>query len=354
MTDWYPNLSKHPWEMQQFARRVFDGLYALRDHVAALPQSLTADQLALIQKALQVGGSFPLNVGGLSGILAQPQVFFLFPQNIILANAIPGIMTNTPDANDVKYVSICGGGGLGPDRGAIIYLYGNEYGAGAFGKLTLRAGNVFFATTDGSIDLQTQNLSRLLIDYAGHVGIGTITALAKLAINGGLHVGGDSDPGDNNTLIDGILEIVGLTKTTGGIHIGGSSDPGAGNAAVDGTLQVTGLTKTTGGLHVGGTSDPGADNTLIDGTLEVTSTIKNSALTASKPVFTDASKILSSSGTVPVDQGGTGATDAATARSNLGLGTIATHNVGANGTFLSGDAIPKTITVANGIITSIV
>jgi len=55
---------------------------------------------------------------------------------------------------------------------------------------------------------------------------------------------------------------------------------------------------------------------------------------------------------VAVAYGGTGATTAAGARTNLGLGTMATQNTGASGSFLSADA--KTITVVNGIITSIV
>jgi hypothetical protein len=55
---------------------------------------------------------------------------------------------------------------------------------------------------------------------------------------------------------------------------------------------------------------------------------------------------------VAVAYGGTGATDAAGARTNLGLGTMATQNTGATGSFLSADS--KTITVVNGIITSIV
>lgn len=42
------------------------------------------------------------------------------------------------------------------------------------------------------------------------VGIGTITPSAKLAINGGLNVGSDSDPGDNNLNVDGNI-IVGGT-----------------------------------------------------------------------------------------------------------------------------------------------
>ncbi len=37
---------------------------------------------------------------------------------------------------------------------------------------------------------------------SGNVGIGTINPLSKLSINGGLHVGGDSDAGDNNLLVD--------------------------------------------------------------------------------------------------------------------------------------------------------
>jgi hypothetical protein len=43
----------------------------------------------------------------------------------------------------------------------------------------------------------------------GNVGIGTTAPSAKLAINGGLHVGGVTDPGDNNLLVDGTGVITG-------------------------------------------------------------------------------------------------------------------------------------------------
>jgi len=55
---------------------------------------------------------------------------------------------------------------------------------------------------------------------------------------------------------------------------------------------------------------------------------------------------------IAVANGGTGATTAAGARTNLGLGTMATQNIGASGTFTTVDL--KTVTVVNGIITSIV
>ena len=55
---------------------------------------------------------------------------------------------------------------------------------------------------------------------------------------------------------------------------------------------------------------------------------------------------------IDVSYGGTGASTAAGARTNLGLGTMATQNTGASGSFTTVDL--KTVTVVNGVITSIV
>uniref|UniRef100_A0A6M3J892 Putative structural protein n=1 Tax=viral metagenome TaxID=1070528 RepID=A0A6M3J892_9ZZZZ len=68
--------------------------------------------------------------------------------------------------------------------------------------------------TGGNLQLQTYSddstlNTGIVLTRLGNVGIGTTAPLAKLAVNGGLHVGGDSDPGDNNALIDGTLSVVG-------------------------------------------------------------------------------------------------------------------------------------------------
>jgi len=58
--------------------------------------------------------------------------------------------------------------------------------------------------------LQARNISNIstpisLNPLGGNVGIGTTAPASKLSINGGLHVGGDSDAGDNNILADGTI-----------------------------------------------------------------------------------------------------------------------------------------------------
>ena len=65
--------------------------------------------------------------------------------------------------------------------------------------------------------LYTNTTEKVRIMWNGNVGIGTTSPLSKLSINGGLHVGGDSDAGDDNLLVDGTLTVAGAfgcnTKT---------------------------------------------------------------------------------------------------------------------------------------------
>ncbi|MDJ0713962.1 MAG: hypothetical protein QNJ54_07055 [Prochloraceae cyanobacterium] len=64
------------------------------------------------------------------------------------------------------------------------------------------------------IDDELKDTTPFLINKDGNVGIGTPSPGAKLSINGGLHVGGDSDPGDNNLLVDGNIDIKGVMSGT--------------------------------------------------------------------------------------------------------------------------------------------
>ncbi len=62
---------------------------------------------------------------------------------------------------------------------------------------------------------ETGVAERFVILDGGNFGINTATPASELCINGGLHVGGDSDAGDNNLLVDGVATITGTTTSTG-------------------------------------------------------------------------------------------------------------------------------------------
>ena len=81
----------------------------------------------------------------------------------------------------------------------------------------------------------------------------------------------------------------------------------------------------------------GSANLTFDGTTLTTNNLIDSSLTASKPVFTDASKNLVSTGTLGVDQGGTGLTTLTANNVILGNGTSTPSFVapGASGNVLT-------------------
>jgi len=113
------------------------------------------------------------------------------------------------------------------------------------------------------------------------------------------------------------------TITTGKIYTnltaGNQADFGAVNGLV-GTIW----TATSSGTLTSGTVVQNID--FVESMrIDAYGYVKIGSLIASKAVFTDSSKNLVSTGTVGIDQGGTGATTAANARTNLGATTVGSN-----------------------------
>ena len=105
-----------------------------------------------------VGGTF---TGALAGTSAT------FSGNVIFDTTDRGLVSNTVDGSDNKFVSINGGGARGDTRGGTINLFGNE--ATGTGRIDINAGDV----VGGVVNLVTQGLNRLTVNRDGNVGIGT-------------------------------------------------------------------------------------------------------------------------------------------------------------------------------------
>lgn len=87
---------------------------------------------------------------------------------------------------------------------------------------------LYYHHVDGYWDgyfVLTIEKTALLFGDRNNVGIGTTNPKAKLAINGGLHVGGDDDPGDDNLHVDGTLTVGGVTTLSGNVGIKTTTNP---------------------------------------------------------------------------------------------------------------------------------
>jgi hypothetical protein len=147
-----------------------------------------------------------------------------------------------------------------------------------------------------------------------------------------------------------------INDTTGGFAVtvrGGPSTPTTGVTVAAGTRAIIAWNGSDF-VNVGGGSAAGSNtqvqfnssgsfgasaNLTFDGTTLTANDIIDSSLTASKPVFTDGSKNLVSTGTLGVDQGGTGLTTLTANNVILGNGTSTPSFVapGSNGNVLVSD-----------------
>ncbi len=174
------------------------------------------------------------------------------------------------------------------------------------GVVAIGTGKITNGMLAGSIDLPTKVTGILPVANGG-------TGLSSLT-NRGILIG------------NGNSNLTTLSGTTAGdlVSYSGSawvaSQPIAADATTGGIL-TTGTQTIAGAKTFASLTSSG--NSSVGGNLVVTGTQTNSGLTASKVIFTDASKVLTSTGTVGVAQGGTGATTLTSAALLVGAGTSA-------------------------------
>jgi hypothetical protein len=189
---------------------------------------------------------------------------------------------------------------------------------------------------------------------------GDLSVTGNTSIGGTLGVTGNSTLG--NVSIGGTLGVTGAstlsTLSAGATSVSTLNTSGAAtlnsatvtnNASVGGDLTVSGNASVTGATSLGNTSVAG---TLTMTTFNTAGVVKNNASgvlsTGLVTLTTDVAGVL------PIVNGGTGATTASGARTNLGLGTIATqdaNNVTVTGGTIDGTTIGGTTAAAGSFTT---
>ena len=184
---------------------------------------------------------------------------------------------------------------------------------GSYNTIYTPVDNQYFNSADrlfviGNGETEASRSDALVLLKNGNLGLGTSTPTEKLHVNGNLRVDGEfrqgsSDYGGYEIQTSGEIYTNNYLVAMGGIHVGGASDPGTDNLVVDGTISGNGslisnlsasnissgtisdsrlesyIDRTRfnasdyitalGGIHVGGTADPGTNNLIVDGSTTV-------------------------------------------------------------------------------------
>ena len=147
--------------------------------------------------------------------------------------------------NSKNKLSVTTGGDWGLNGAAIssgnyryLALYGNAANSGGVFQSRTSDSSIIgsFYTDDVGLKIRTETNHPLSWGVNGSMKVVLLTT-GTMTVDGGLHVGGDSDPGDNNILVDGTSKLV------GNVIIGDTTAPTeklevAGNAIITGSLMV--------------------------------------------------------------------------------------------------------------------
>jgi hypothetical protein len=201
----------------------------------------------------------------------------------------------------------------------------------------LSGGGVIFRTvTNHAMGFVTNNATstpRIFIKPTGEVGINSKTPSAKLAINGGLHVGGDSDPGDNNLAVDGNVGIgsvspVGKLEVKDGYLYLTDTDVSQPRYSTFPATAYGGfypISETNGGLQIVGFSDGDATSLAITGGIgssDPTNTIPAITIAGTKHLNTNTSQALANDETVLQINNRTVNLISVMGNGNTGFGTV--------------------------------
>ena len=194
---------------------------------------------------------------------------------------------------------------------------------GAMGLGTLAPGALFHLTNSGEqdcfrVDDKSEDDSPFVIKNDGNVGVGYSASLAKVAINGGLNVGGTADPGDKNASIQGNLVVYADTQLgvsdqqtiTVPAQIQSVTVPDVSSkVVVNDSLQIKQNVAVTGSSELGTAAE---DSVTINGntTLNETLTVKKTVILGDVEAEADAEDgnvIIKSSATIDKNLTVTGA-----------------------------------------------
>jgi hypothetical protein len=146
-----------------------------------------------------------------------------------------GLTINNPNSSDSLVINAS-------VTQASIFLNG---AAGTGGKLNFGNSVDLIGDTGGlTVNAPSAN-NALKILADGKTGFGFATPLSRVAINGGLHVGGESDAGDNNLLVDGTARITTSIATATLVPL--TTDPSNAITVFGGTDQDNWINYRTGG-----------------------------------------------------------------------------------------------------------